>query len=228
MPLVDLAASGVRVVRVERRILQPAGGIHVAGLAHVLEQHVVAWTPVEAKSLLQVFCRTVGVTGLAAAGVVDDAPGGKTVVALVAAQHAEPVDEHANTLLERIGVEAIVAGGRLEPDEPPDALGLVKSFAGAGFVVRCVLVGDRFFGRGAGCRGECGGGRWSRARQFAIGDGDSRGHPKTQQQSHQQDALHAFTPFKSKTEPIGSRTGARPTKWLNGRPGCASVFSACY
>ena len=40
----------------------------------------------------------------------------KTVVLLVGAQDAEPVDEDADAPLEGVGVEVVVAGGGLEPD----------------------------------------------------------------------------------------------------------------
>jgi hypothetical protein len=42
VPLVELAALAVRVVRVERRILEAAGRVDVARLADVLQEHVVA------------------------------------------------------------------------------------------------------------------------------------------------------------------------------------------
>jgi hypothetical protein len=61
---------------------------------------------------------------------------------LVGAQHAEPVHQHADPLLEGVGVEALVAAGGLEPDQAADAFGFVEAFAGTGFPVGQVLVLD--------------------------------------------------------------------------------------
>jgi hypothetical protein len=136
----------VRVVRVERGILEAAGRVDVAGLADVFEQHVVARAPVEAIGFIGRLGRAVGVARLAAGRVVDDAPGPEAVVALVGTQDAEPVDEHADALLEGVGVETVVAGRGLEPDQPADAFGFVEPFAGAGLVVGRVLIDGRNFG----------------------------------------------------------------------------------
>src|SRR6186713_735421 len=105
MPLVEGAALAMRIAGIDRGVLEPARRIDIAGLAHVLEQHVVAGTPVEAESLARALSGAIGVAGLAARRIVDDAPSRKAVVALVRAQHSIPVDQHADALLERVGVE---------------------------------------------------------------------------------------------------------------------------
>ena len=43
-------------------------------------------------------------------------------------------------------MEAVIAGGGLEPDQPPDAFGLVQAFPGTGLVIRRVLIDDGNFG----------------------------------------------------------------------------------
>ena len=148
----------MRVGGVEAGVLQPAGRIDVPLLADELQQHLVARAPVEAIGLVRDFAGQFGVAGLAAGRVVDDAPGLEAVVALVGAQHAVPVDQDPDALLERVGVEALVAAGGLEPDQSPDAFGLVQSLARAGFEVGRVLIhGGRFRHRpglaGADARG---------------------------------------------------------------------------
>jgi hypothetical protein len=145
--LVGLATLAMRIVGVERRILQAAGGVDVARLADVLEQHVVTGAPVEAVGFLDRLRRAVGIAGLAAGRVVDDSPGPEAIIALVGAQDAEPVDQHADALLEGIGMKAVVAGSGLEPDQPPDAFGLVQTLAGAGLAVGRILIDAGCFGK---------------------------------------------------------------------------------
>jgi hypothetical protein len=155
--LVYLAALGVRVVGVERGVLEAAGRVDIAVLADVFEQHVVARAPVETVGFVGRLGRAVGIARLAAGGVVDDAPGPEAVVALVGAQHAEPVDEDADALLEGVGVETLVAAGGLEPDQAPDAFRLVQPLAGAGLEVGGVLIDAGGFRNGLAGRGRGGG-----------------------------------------------------------------------
>jgi hypothetical protein len=81
--LVGLATLAMRIVGVQRRILQAAGGIYVARFADLLEQHVVTGAPVETVGLVDRAGRAVGLAGLAAGRIVDDAPGAEAVAALV-------------------------------------------------------------------------------------------------------------------------------------------------
>ncbi len=195
VPLIDLAAPGVRVVGIERGILQAARRIDVARLADVLEQHVIAGAPVEAVSLFAALGRAIGVAGLAARRVVDDAPRPEAVVALVGTQHAVPVDQHADALLERVGVEARVAGGGLEPDQPSDAFRFVQAFARAGFEVRGILIDAGFLRhRLGGARGVCAG-CW----RCRLGPGNAAGrvvsaepHPGSQYRTQRKRANRVF------------------------------------
>src|SRR5262249_8052720 len=134
-----------------RRVLQPARRIGVAVLADIAQQDIVSGAPIEAVGLLHRSRGAVLVAGLAARGIVDDSPRAETVVALVGTQDAIPIDEHADALLEGVGVEAIVSGGRLEPDQAPDALRFVQALARTGFAIRRVLVDGA--GLGLGRRG---------------------------------------------------------------------------
>lgn len=86
----------------ERRIAEVAGRVAVAVTPDMREEFLVAGTPVEAVGLVQALRRAVGAAGYAASRVVDDAPGAEAVAALIAAQHAEPIDQHADPLLEHI------------------------------------------------------------------------------------------------------------------------------
>ncbi len=160
MTLIRLAPPAVWIIGVEGGVLEAAGRVDVTGLADVLEQHIVARAPVETVGLLGRLRRAFGIAGLAAGRVIDDAPGPEAVVALVGAQDAVPVDEDADALLEGVGVETLVAAGRLEPDQPADAFRFVQPLAGAGFMVRGVLIDcgglrSRLSGRRCRCDGGC-------------------------------------------------------------------------
>ncbi|EXI65491.1 MAG: hypothetical protein AW08_03162 [Candidatus Accumulibacter adjunctus] len=155
MPLVELAALAVRIVGIERRVLEAAGRVDVAAPANVLEQHVVPRAPVEPVGLVERLRRAIGFARPAAGGVVDDPPSPETVVALVGTENAEPVDEDADTLLESVGVEAVVARRRLEPDQPSDALGLVEPLARTGLAVGCILIDCRGLGQSRRRPGNC-------------------------------------------------------------------------
>src|SRR3546814_74919 len=114
-----------------RRIGQVAGRVAVAGLADVSQQLAVARAPLKAEGFFQALCRAAVAAGNAAVGIVDHAPGAETVAVAVGAQHPEPVDQDADALLEHVGVEARVAGGRLVPDLAAGAFGGAE----AGFAV---------------------------------------------------------------------------------------------
>src|SRR3546814_4843965 len=87
--------------------------------------------PLKAEGCVQALCRAAVGAGNAAVGIVDHAPGAETVAGAVGAQHPEPVDQDADALLEHVGVEARVAGGRLVPDLAAGAFGGAE----AGFAV---------------------------------------------------------------------------------------------
>src|SRR5690242_20530002 len=112
----------MRVVGVDRRILEVTGRILVAVFADVLEQLVIAGTPVEPVGLLELLSRTVLAAGLAAARIVDQTIGGEAVIARGRLEHAEPVDQYADALLEDVGVETCVAGRGFVPDLTPCTL----------------------------------------------------------------------------------------------------------
>ena len=199
MALVDLAALAMRVVRVEGGILEAAGRVDVAGLADVFQQHFVAGAPVETVGFLGRAGRAVGRAGLAAGRVVDDAPGPEAVVALVGAQDAEPVDQHADALLEGVGVEAVVAGGGLEPDQAADAFRLAEPLAAAGLEIGGVLIDHGSFGerpvrrRGGGDRGIFGMGIGDAVvLNLEYTDASSKGDDC--RKSGQQSTFHTFSP----------------------------------
>ena len=141
----------MRVGGVDRSILEVAGRITVPVAADVLQQLVVARAPVEAVGVVETPGRTAGAAGNAATGIVDDAPGGEAIVALLRIQHAVPVDQHADALLKDVGVEARVAGGGLVPDLTTRSLRVVQ--------VRLARIEARVVRSGlACCRAEGGGG----------------------------------------------------------------------
>ena len=121
LALVFLGA--VRIARVDRRVAEVARRVAVTFAADELEQLLVAGTPVETVRFFEALGRAALGARFAAAGIVDQAVRGEPVVALVGTQHAEPVDQDADPLLEDVGVEAGVAAGRLVPDLPPGDLG---------------------------------------------------------------------------------------------------------
>ena len=114
LPLVLLGV--VRMVRLRRGIAEITRRVAIAGPAHELEQLLVARTPVEAVGLVRALRGTAVRARRAAARIVDEPIGSKAIVALVGAQHAEPVDENPGALLEDVGVKARVAAGCLVPD----------------------------------------------------------------------------------------------------------------
>src|SRR5690606_10241121 len=139
-----------------------AGGIAIAGLADVGQQFAVTRAPIESESFFEALRRAAVAAGNTTVGIVDHAPGAKAVVAVVGAQHAEPVDQDADALLEHVGVEARVAGGGLVPDLPAGAFGRAE----AGFAV--VEAGACVRRRSPGS-GDCGGGRGRRLRRGRDG-----------------------------------------------------------
>jgi hypothetical protein len=108
-----ILALVVRIVGVGGCILEVARRIAIADLADVLQQLVIAGTPVEAISLFQLLCGTALAAGYAATGIVDQTVRGKAIVPAGRLEHAEPVDQHAHALLEHIRMKACVAGRRL-------------------------------------------------------------------------------------------------------------------
>src|SRR4030095_9393234 len=110
-----LVLRSVRIVCRDRYVREIAGRIVVVGPADVREQIIVARAPVEAVGVVPGLGRTVVRSGHAAAGIVDEAPAGETLVALIGIEHAIPVDQHAETLLEDIGVKTRVSRRRVEP-----------------------------------------------------------------------------------------------------------------
>ncbi len=182
----------MHVARIDRRIRKIACGIAITFATDILQQRLVARAPVEAVGFVERPGRTSFVTGFAAAGIVDDAPCVQPIVALFRIEHAIPVDEHADALLEGISVEAAVAGGRLVPDLAARAFGRIESrFAhietrivtlagfrsgggvgsgsGIGFVG---LRDDDRPGRLAAFRG-CGHRNPTADRQYGSGDGEA-------------------------------------------------------
>jgi hypothetical protein len=120
LALVDIA---VRAARRPGRILEVAGRIAVAGPADMRQQVLVARAPVEAVGLLEAGRGTVRAARHAAVGIVDQAPGAKPPGAVLGIEDPVPVDRSAQALRKDVGVKAVVAGGREEPDLAAGPLG---------------------------------------------------------------------------------------------------------
>ena len=215
MALVCLAALAVRIVGVERRILEAAGRVNIAWLANILQEYVIAGAPVQAIGFFDRLGRAIRCAGLAAGRVVDDAPGPEAVIALVGTQHAIPVHQNADALLESVSMEAVIAGGGLEPDQPSDTFGLVQAFPGTSLEIGRVLIyGGRF-------------GNWfSRHRCdsyrgiFSMGVADilkagvenpeDGGQGQDGRDRGEQSTFHEFSPDQRHQIPVGRDSFIRP------------------
>ena len=106
----------VRISRIDRRFLEVARRIAIAGASDELQQLIVAGAPLESVGLLEAGGRTILRSRNAAARVVDDSPRSEAIVALVRVEHAIPVDQHVDALLEDVGVKPGVSRGGLVPN----------------------------------------------------------------------------------------------------------------
>src|SRR5258706_6922483 len=209
----------MHVVRVGRCIREIAGEIAIAFAADELEQFLIAGTPVETVGLFRCLCGTSLASGLAASGIVDDSPRAQPVVALVRVEHAIPVDEHADALLERVSMKAAVACGRLVPDLATRAFGRAESFLTG---VETGIVANR--------HGACAG---NRRGLVGLRDNDrpggiavicsSRYRNSTADRQRGGDDGETFH-----RSPLFSDAGKAPGTWLPDRGARAATFPTCY
>src|SRR5215472_8098865 len=111
----------MNVIGSGRSIIKLAGRIAITGLANIVEQLVIAGTPVKAKGLFQFFAWTIGCARSAAFRIINNAPGMEAIVALFRIKNAIPIEQHRKSLRQDIRVEAAVSYCGIEPDFAPGA-----------------------------------------------------------------------------------------------------------
>ena len=117
----------VQIGRIDRRFVEVARRIAIAGTSDELQQLIVAGAPLESVGLLQRRGRAIFRSGNAATRVVDDSPRGEAVATLFRVEHAIPVDQHVDALLEDVRVKPGVARGGLVPDLAPGTLRRIEN-----------------------------------------------------------------------------------------------------
>src|SRR6266540_4740361 len=111
------------VLVLDGRVLEIAGGIAVAILADELQKRIISRTPLETERFAKRLGGAIGLTGDAAIGIGDAAPGLEYIRLLFGGENAIPFNGATQALLKTIGEEAVVESGGVEPDLAAGALG---------------------------------------------------------------------------------------------------------